>query len=134
MYIFYLPSSCTAPAWGCILVLLRCLSVFPRGNKVDQLSVYLEAPEAPFTPLHLCPRAAFRLTLVSFKNPARNSHKGEGVSNGDMLGAPLAAYRMLACSQQLSMQSRMLSLGNSCLTFATFGLSALHAPWARAGC
>lgn len=39
--------------------------VFPRGNKVQSLSVYLDAPEATYTPLHMSPKAAFKLVLIN---------------------------------------------------------------------
>lgn len=46
--------------------------VFPRGNKVQSLSVYLDAPEATYTPLHMSPKAAFKLILVNQLDPSRN--------------------------------------------------------------
>ena len=57
-------------------MLRRRLLVYPRGNKSEFLAVYLDAPEAPFMPANLNPKASFKLVLVNHKDPARNFHKG----------------------------------------------------------
>ena len=47
----------------------RRLLVFPKGNKQNDpnvqefLAIYLDAPEAAWTPPHLNPKAIFKLTL-----------------------------------------------------------------------
>ena len=63
---------------GLLLCCARCrrLLVFPKGNKVSQLSVYLDAPEAAYTPLHMSPKCSFKLTLVNHMDPAKSVDKG----------------------------------------------------------
>ena len=62
------------PLW---LPAVRFLSLFPKGNKVDnQLSVYLAAPRSHFTALQENPTASFKLTLISSKDSAKNFRKG----------------------------------------------------------
>eukprot|EP00877_Chromochloris_zofingiensis_P003568 jgi/Chrzof1/13211/Cz07g24170.t1 len=51
------------------------LLVFPKGNKQDFLSVYLDAPEAAWTPAHMNPRATFRLVLHNHSDPTLSFHK-----------------------------------------------------------
>ena len=51
--------------------------MYPRGNKQDSLAVYLDAPEAAWTPAHLNPKASFKLELINHKNPDEPFFKGE---------------------------------------------------------
>lgn len=41
------------------------------------LSVYLDAAEASYTPLHMSPKAIFKLVLVNQTDPTKSFVKGE---------------------------------------------------------
>lgn len=72
----------------------RRLLIFPKGNKVEcqQMSLYLDFPEAPFTPLHLSPKASFKLTLVNHLDETKSIIKGEGrVPVGAVTGLAFSA-------------------------------------------
>lgn len=51
--------------------------IFPSGNKQNFLAVYLDAPEAAYTPQHMSPNATFKLTLVNHLDPSKSHHKGQ---------------------------------------------------------
>ncbi|PNW80935.1 hypothetical protein CHLRE_07g335950v5 [Chlamydomonas reinhardtii] len=50
---------------------------FPRQNATphQNVSVFLEYPEASFTPNHLSPTASFKLIIKNFKDPSKNFEK-----------------------------------------------------------
>ncbi len=54
----------------------RRLLVFPRGNRVDQVAIYLDAPEAAWFPPSLNPKASFKLTIVDQNDPPNSFCKG----------------------------------------------------------
>ena len=41
------------------------------------VSVYLDAPEASFTPLSMSPKASFKLGLINHLDPAKSYSKGD---------------------------------------------------------
>eukprot|EP00803_Ostreobium_quekettii_P004318 evm.model.scf_1518.4 EVM.evm.TU.scf_1518.4 scf_1518:22440-34055(-) len=51
------------------------LLVFPRGNdnarQPDHIAVYLDFPEAPYTPPHMCPKAHFELVVENQLHPEK---------------------------------------------------------------
>ncbi|KAG2434916.1 hypothetical protein HYH02_012114 [Chlamydomonas schloesseri] len=51
---------------------------FPRQNAAPHrhVSVFLEYPEASFTPGHLSPKASFKLIIKNFKDPSKDFSKG----------------------------------------------------------
>ena len=57
----------------------RRLLLFPRGNnkQSSMVSVYLDAPEASFTPLSMSPKASFKLGLINHLDPAKSYSKGD---------------------------------------------------------
>jgi hypothetical protein len=57
----------------------RRLLVIPgNDNTGEHLSVFLDSPEACYTPAHLSPRAKFRLVLESSLGAEHDHVKGEG--------------------------------------------------------
>ena len=59
----------------------RRLLLFPRGNenaKEDFVAVYLNFPEAPFTPHQLCPDAHFEIVVVNQKEESMSIRLGLG--------------------------------------------------------
>jgi hypothetical protein len=60
----------------------RRLLVFPKGNKQSEpqaqeyLAIYLDAPEAAWTPQHMNPKALFKLTVHCHSDPAGSMVKG----------------------------------------------------------
>ena len=54
----------------------------PFGNKTiqghfkDHVAMYLEAPEATFTPTAMAPKAKFTISLVNHIDPRRNISRG----------------------------------------------------------
>mmetsp|Transcript_35695 Transcript_35695/g.79387 ORF Transcript_35695/g.79387 Transcript_35695/m.79387 type:complete len:1131 (+) Transcript_35695:131-3523(+) len=52
------------------------LLLFPKGNnKAPQLSVYLDFPEAPYTPVQMSPKASFKLHLLNQLDPTKSFSK-----------------------------------------------------------
>lgn len=49
--------------------------IFPKGNKADSFSVYLDAAEATYTPVNMSPRASFKLILVNRMDPEKSISK-----------------------------------------------------------
>jgi len=59
----------------------RRLLLFPRGNEhqraSDYVAVYLDFPEAAFTPTHICPKAHFELVAINQNEPENSIKRGE---------------------------------------------------------
>ena len=60
----------------------RRLLLFPRGNEYvtwrNFVAVYLDFPEAPFTPYQLCPDAHFAIVAVNQKEESKSIRRGLG--------------------------------------------------------
>eukprot|EP00798_Chlamydomonas_sp_ICE-L_P025289 gene25289-10942_t len=51
--------------------------VFPNGsNSPGSMSVFLDAPEAPYTPSSMSPSAKFKLTMIHHGDKSKSFHKG----------------------------------------------------------
>ena len=54
--------------------------LFPRGNKSvkerDFVSVFLDFPEAPFTPPQLCPKTQFELVAINQEQESKSIRRG----------------------------------------------------------
>lgn len=63
------------------MVACRRLLIFPKGNETqrgnDHVAVYLDFPEASYTPQHMCPKARFELVAVNQLDNARSMKRGE---------------------------------------------------------
>ena len=67
-----------------VLPSCRRILVFPRGQKLDGqwLSIYLEAPEAQYTPPQMAPRAKFSLNLIPWDSHKEVSKGGSRTRSG----------------------------------------------------
>lgn len=67
----------------CVLILRssfhRRLLLFPDGNnnKNDMAALYLDYPEALFTPVHMSPKAKFELRMINQLDPSKTIVKGQ---------------------------------------------------------
>lgn len=66
---------------GCEMTdVCRRLLLFPRGNDnqrtADYVAVYLDFPEATFTPVQICPKAHFELMAVNQANEQESLRRG----------------------------------------------------------
>lgn len=63
----------------------RRLLVFPKGNESqrgsDHVAVYLDFPEASYTPQQMCPKAHFELIAVNQDDGSKSIQKGEKARN-----------------------------------------------------
>lgn len=89
------PSPCTCSHPFCLfLPSCRRLLLFPRSKQSpSSFSVFLDAPEAPYTPLSMSPKANFTLKMINKLDPARSTSKGVCMSlqflRGDnLVGCP----------------------------------------------
>jgi hypothetical protein len=80
--------SCGCAADGPGATARRRLLVIPgNDNQGEFLSVFLDSPEAPYTPAHLSPRAKFTLALESTLGREHDHKKGARRSGGVSLWA-----------------------------------------------
>lgn len=63
------------------MVASRRLLIFPKGNETqrgnDHVAVYLDFPEASYTPQHMCPKARFELVAVNQVDSTKSMRRGE---------------------------------------------------------
>lgn len=72
-------TACTRKGAVCnVRPLRRRLLVFPRGNNnssAGHVSIFLDAPEAEFTPPKMTPCAEFKVILVNASDPSKSYEK-----------------------------------------------------------
>lgn len=58
--------------------------MFPGNKQANQFSVYLDAPEAAWTPSSMSPKAKFCLHLHNQLDPTKKFSKGEARGSPDL--------------------------------------------------
>ena len=92
----------------------RRLLVFPRGNPqasrprpVPNLALYLDAPEAPYTPPTMTPKATFTLVLVNHNETQALWAALEAAAEwGELPAVPLACCDAAAAAAKCSARCR----------------------------